>query len=358
MSDTTFKVLMAADASSFHTARFADELRRQGCTVRVISLEPGEIEHVSLRRRFPVSTVAYALAAREMARIIESFQPDIINAHYAAGYGFMVARLGRPRPPIVLHVWGSDILRVPARSWIGRRKVVAALRAAGAVVADSEYLAGAVRELVDVKRIEVISWGIEAKYLTQHKVDYHFSSPLRIIVPRMHEPVYNNIFILKALAEPIRSGQIELTVPDFGSRVGDFRREASRLTGDRVHYYQRCDRDEFIKLMASHDVYLSAAQSDSSPVSLIEAMALGLVPVVGDIPGVHEWLTEGSGYLFPVDNPDRLREIVGQLVDESGDAAVMRRANLNRVREHGLFEENMRRQIDLMRDVAGKRAGG
>ena len=331
---------------------------RQGCTVQVVSLEAGEIEHVSLRRRFPVSTVAYALAARELERTIESFQPDIINAHYAAGYGFMAARLEYPHPPIVLHVWGSDVLRVPARSWIGRRKVVAALRASEVVVADSEYLAGAVRELVDDKRTEVIPWGIEAKYLTQHKVDYHLSSPLRIVVPRMHEPVYNNIFILKALADLIAADRIELTVPDFGSRASDFRREAQRLTGDRVQYYRRCDRDEFIRMMASHDVYLSAAQSDSSPVSLIEAMALGLVPVVGDIPGVRDWLTDGSGYLFPVDNADRLREIVGQLVEEGGDAAAMRRANLNRVREHGLFEENMRRQIELMRDVAGKRAGG
>lgn len=42
-------------------------------------------------------------------------------------------------------------------------------------------------------------------------------------------------------------------------------------------------------------MYLSASRSDSTSLSLLEAMASGAVPVVGDIEGNREWIEDGAG---------------------------------------------------------------
>src|SRR4029079_13645664 len=42
------------------------------------------------------------------------------------------------------------------------------------------------------------------------------------------------------------------------------------------------------------EVYVSASRSDSTSQSLLEAMAAGALPVVSDIPGNREWVTDGE----------------------------------------------------------------
>ena len=46
---------------------------------------------------------------------------------------------------------------------------------------------------------------------------------------------------------------------------------------------------------AARDVYLSASRSDSTSLSLLEAMAAGALPVVSDIEGNREWVADGDG---------------------------------------------------------------
>ncbi len=353
-----FRVLVLADSRSFHTERFVAELKRQGVEVRLASLEAGEIEHVRLSRRGPVSTVAYRAAVGRVRKLVAEFAPDCISAHYAAGYGYLAAHLKRNRPPVLLHVWGSDVLVVPKKSFLHKRKVVSALKGADAIVADSAYLAEATEVLGAVQRPRVFAWGIEERHLGLHKSSYEPGQPLRVIVPRLHEPVYNNFFIVKALAEFIRDKQIEVTFPAFGSRYEDFRRRARKAVGGRVRYYEKLSRRDFLELMASHDVFLSAAKSDSSPVSLIESMALGLIPVVADIPGVREWLTEDSGIRFRQDDATELQAVFHELVTARDPHEAMRRRNLEKVKQEGIFEKNVAGQVEMMKELAERGRAG
>ncbi|MCJ7823876.1 MAG: glycosyltransferase, partial [Anaerolineales bacterium] len=63
-------------------------------------------------------------------------------------------------------------------------------------------------------------------------------------------------------------------------------------------------------------IYISASHSDGSSVSLLEAMATGLVCVVSDISGNREWITHGvDGYLFESGNPKSLMNTLRECVD-------------------------------------------
>lgn len=345
----SFRVLVLADSRSVHTARYVAELRRQNCRVLVASLEHGSLHHYHLKHRTPIKALHYLLAVFEIRALVRRFRPDVVNPHFASGYGFAAAMAGiKKNAGLLLHLWGSDILLVPHKSWLHRLKTKVALRAADCVIGDSEYLVEQADAIAGIRNKQVIFWGIEKEYTELHKSDYTLGRPLRIIVPRPHEAVYNNSFILKALTPLINDGKISLTFADSGNMVDKFKTEAARLVGDRLHFYPRLSRRKFLELMAEHDVYISAALSDSSPASLIEAMALGLVPVAADIPGVREWLSSSNGFLFDLTERRRLFEIVNDLAGSKDAHETMRLGNLQKVKDHAIFEDNVARTIDLM----------
>ncbi|MBU8932934.1 MAG: glycosyltransferase [candidate division Zixibacteria bacterium] len=346
------KILLLADSRSFHTERFAGELRRLGCRVLVASVERGRMLHFHLRPRGEVRTQHYIMSAFRARALLKRFKPDIINAHFASGYGFLASLMGHhPEVPYLLHVLGSDVLIVPHMSSLRRRKVRRALLTADCIVTDSDYLAEETSSLAPTRRIETIGWGVERAALDHHRVDYALGRPLRIIVPRGQEPVYNNSFIIDALKPLIREGKVKITFPASGSLLGEFRNRLSSLSDAGVLFYDRMPRCGFVPFMAGFDVCLSAAISDSSPTILIEAMALGLIPVAAKIPGVREWLSPDSGYLFNLGKPEELRHVIKKLISDNDPHTTMKQRNLEEVCNRGIFEENMVRQVELMRSL-------
>ncbi len=355
MNPQAFKILLLAKSSSFHTERFVPQLRRQGCRVLVASLERGNLHHFHLKPRGAHRVFHYLLAPLEIRRIIDRFQPNVFNPHHAAGYGFSaaLANIGK-QIPMVLNLWGDDILLAPKKSFLHKMKPLLALKAADCVIGDSKYLVAAAKELVPLASSRVIPWGIEEKYLAFHKQNYAFQNLLRIIVPRTQEKLYNNELIMKSLAPLVREGKVEITFTNFGSLAGKFRRQTYDIAGDKgVRFYDKMPRGEFLSFVVEHDIYLSASTIDSSPVSLIEAMALGLLPIVADNPGVREWLTPESGYLFKQHDPEDLLTLISQLLESQDPHHEMRRRNLGRVKRDALFENNVAEEISIMKELSG-----
>jgi len=308
-----------------------------------------------LRRRGMLRMLHYPLSSFELRRLTEKIRPDIINPHFASGYGFAAALArGGNTPPIVLHLWGSDILVVPHKSIFHRHKTAFALRAADLVVGDSVYLIQEAGRISKLNRTEVIPWGIEEHCLAFSRKHYAFSNPLRVIVPRHHERLYNNWFLLHSIAPLLREGVITVTFPAFGSLYELFRAEAEQLVSGGIEYYQKMPRDEFLAMMATHDVCLSGSLSDSSPASLIESMALGLIPVFGDIPGVREWLAPDSGFRFSLSDMTNLREIISDIARSHSSLEEMRLRNVLRVKKEAIFENNVADIITDMRELAGR----
>lgn len=352
MNVRAMRVLVLADSRSFHTERYLAELERQQCEAWLVSLEKGTMGHQLLKRRGPFRALHYPLAASEVRTILGSFQPDIVNPHFASGYGHLAAIALRGSDlPMMLHVWGSDILIAPKKTFLHRRKTRQALERADAVVGDSNFLLDEAARIGQLKSRHTITWGLEKKTLEHFPDRGSFVKPLRIIVPRPHQQVYNNQFILNALSNLVNDGQVELTFPDFGGELDSFKAAAATIVGDRLKFYPKLPRSEYLAYASDHDVFLSAALSDSSPASLLEAMGLGLIPVVGDIPGVREWMTPQSGYLFDLEDETSLAETISNLIDSEADHDLMRRSNRERIEQEAVFENNIAETIEIMREL-------
>lgn len=351
-----FRILVLADSRSFHTIRYVRELRTQGCRVVTASLEHGQLLHLHLKRVGSIAPLHYVFAISQVRKLIRRFKPDVVNPHFATGYGWLAARAySKHDPPILLHLWGSDILQVPHKSFLHRQKAVRALTSAQLVLGDSDFLINCAKQLSPLAKSQVIYWGMERKYLALWRPARELNHPLRIIMPRHHEPVYNNEFALRALAPMLDVGIVSLTVPDWGSLVGQFRSRCAELGLSKVNFYPRQSRDKFMSLLAAHDVYLSSALSDSSPASLIEACGLGVIPVCVDIPGVREWVSSESGFLVKAGNEESLRQAIGRILESPDNCGAMRRANHERVKREAIFENNVAQTITAMLSISGNR---
>lgn len=353
--DAQVRVLVLADSRSFHTERYVHALRERDCHVLLASLEKGGTHHFALKHRGFIGAFHYLLATTELIGLAKRFHPDIINPHFASGYGFTTALSQvRKAAPVLLHLWGSDILIVPHKSIIHRKKTAYALSHADFVIGDSQHILDQASKISKLPESTIIPWGIDRSLVELHKTDYSFNKPVRIIIPRPHEQVYNNAFLLRALADMVKSGRIELAFPDWGSRLGEFKQLARDLAVDRIEFYDKMNREQFLKYMCKFDIYLSGAISDSSPASLIEAMGLGLIPVSADIPGVREWLSFDSGYLYHSLQTSHLVETIEKIL-ANGEHESMRQKNLARVKREGIFETNIDQTLGIMRELILKR---
>ena len=355
MNDRRLRIMLLGDAKSFHLERYLSELKKQNCEVLLLSLESGYVPHVLLKSIGPFKFLHYYLSVSELKSKIREFAPDVVDAHYVSGYGHLAARaLKQSAVPLVVQMWGSDILIVPNKSWLHKRKVELALSECDIAIGDSDYL---ICEACKIKRPKLtanIQFGVEEQFLKLHKQSYELKKPLRVIVPRPHEPVYNNSFILNSAAGLLKDKRISISFPNFGSRLEDFKRQLEFLDCSNVELYDKKERAEFLSFMSEHDVYLSAAKSDSSPVSLIEAMALGLIPITADIPGVREWLSNENGFLFAQNDKNSLNKILSGICSAQNNYDEIRISNLLKVKERAIFEINVAERIAIMKRLVEK----
>jgi len=86
-------------------------------------------------------------------------------------------------------------------------------------------------------------------------------------------------------------------------------------TSSRVRFLGTKKHEEVIDLASEHDVFVLPTRWEGVPVALLEAMGVGLVPVVSRVEsGVGEILTDGvTGLMPPVRNPNAFAEAIAAL---------------------------------------------
>ena len=116
-------------------------------------------------------------------------------------------------------------------------------------------------------------------------------------------------------------------------------------------------QEQLAGLLRESDIYVSTSHSDSTSVSLLEAMACGAFPVVTDIPGNRDWVThEHNGLLFHPGDSAALAEC---LTRASGDKQLRERAaeiNIGVICDRAVWDNNMRRVEEAFMELVRPQA--
>lgn len=274
----------------------------------------------------------------QMRRILERFQPDIVDTHTAkAGMiGRSAALLHRPRP-VVVHTYHGHVLEGyfdPARTALYRNIERALGLASDALIGVSERT---VEDLVRLRiaprrKFRAIPLGLDLEPFTEpppgarervrSELGVTQDEVLFTLTGRL-VPVKRVDVALAALAQARRGGApARLAIVGDGELRGDLERRAAELgVGESATFLGY--RSDLTALTAAADAALLTSLSEGTPVSLIEASAAGRPAVATDVGGVAEVVAEGCGVLAPEGGVEAIAAGISQLAAEPELRAAM-----------------------------------
>ena len=357
------RVALLGDARQVHIHRWSRYLDEMGFDVLTLSLEP--VKGVSgFRRRIGVPSflpdfARYPLAAPAVRGALARFRPDVVSAHFVPNYGVIAALASRA--PWVLSTWGSDVMLLPEKSAFHMWRTRFVVGRAAYITSDAEVMTRRLIELgARADRVITFPYGVDrTAFFAAVAPDpgHNSAAGPSIVCNRKMEPVYNVSTLVDAFAAALPAFPgARLTLAGSGSQAralaGRVRTAgldpSVRFTGDVPH-------EKIPALLREHSLFVSLALSDTTSVSLLEAMACGLFPIVSDIPANREWIEDGvnGSVVDPRDAKAIARALVTAWEDRPLRAAAAKK-NAGLIETRADWYRNMSVVNDLFRKLAGR----
>lgn len=341
------RLLLLGNASQVHLQRWAEYFRDDGYEVLALSLEntdhfPTPFKNARIPAFLP-GFIRYPLAVPWVRNIISTFKPHIINAHFLPNYGLIAAIINRT--PWIFTSWGSDIMVLPERSFFHMKRTLYVLARASFITSDAEVMTKKLVELgVSPGRILTVPFGVDMSVFTFKEDDIPQDKP-RILSCRKLEKVYSVETVIDAFPAIKRTlPEARLTIAGDGSLKEKLigLAEASGC-GDDILFVGEVDHGKVPALLREHNLYVSTALSDTTSVSLLEAMACGLYPIVTNIAANREWIVDGTnGTRVEPGNGDGLAQAVIAAWNNATLRSEALSCNQEIIRERANWHDNMK----------------
>ena len=364
------RICFLADGSLIHTHRWIQYFAEKGHQIHLISTNEirfGPLDNVTIHRIIPVfqkrmQIISYFLdtftsifKARKLIRIIK---PDIVHAHFLTDYGLMGYFVHFPL--FVVTVWGSDILITPNKSLFFRIMAKLVLNAAKLITCDSDIARKeCLKYCKHPENVEIIQWGVDLSLFREKRRDHTKCITITVLSTRSASPLYNIDSIIRSIPYVIEKYQNVRYIIKFAvsNQESELQQLACSLNVTKYIEFvnKMIDYNEFPELLYSADMFVSVPSSDSSSVSLHEAMACGLPVIVSDIPANHEWITDGwNGYIVPVRKPEKLADAIIQLIEHPDLIQLFGERNAQIIRDRADREKHMAHMENLYEQLLVK----
>lgn len=370
------KVFFISAANSIHTVRWVNALSEK-YEVHLIYCNNHEQKidtinpDVILHKLFFNAPFGYYLNSLELRKLYKKIKPDIINVHYASGYGTL-ARISK-LDNVLLSIWGSDVYDFPNQSKIKKSILEKNVKHAKYFASTSNAMAEELKRKVDIADKEI--------YITPFGVDinkfYNFNLP--------KDENMLNIGTIKTLEEKYGIKYAILAVKKVKE---DLIKEGKKQIADSIKYYIYGDGSEkntLLKLIKDekleNDVFLmgkipnekvpealnkidifcvtSILNSESFGVAAVEAMACEVPVVATDVDGFKE-VTEDNvtGYIVERKNIDDIALALNKLINNSEIRKKMGKEGRKRVIQKYDWQKNVNDMIQIYEKISKRKSGG
>ena len=304
------KLALLSAGSSVHTIRWANGLVGRDIEVVLISAhDPLEIlDKRVIFEKLPVAApLGYFINVGSLKRILERHRPDILNVHYASGYGSL-ARL-TDFHPYLLSVWGSDVYDFPRKSIFHRQLVARNIRAADAIASTSRCMLKVTNSLYKHSETHITPFGIDPMLFTPESKapsgEFVFGT-VKVLAEKYGIDTLIDAFAILQRKYPQRNLALEITGSGPDQKVLEAL-AADRCVSGSVRFLGRVNHSEVPDRLHRLDVYvaLSRLDSESFGVAILEASSCGLPVVVSDVEGLMEVTEhEQTGLIVTRESPE------------------------------------------------------
>ena len=298
----------------------------------------------------------------KMRYLLWRIKPDVVHVHWA-GFAHPVARAWSG--PLVVTAYGSDIYRLAEQPNNVISQSVVGLNAANVITCDSEDLKQRIRELQgrDQNSIHVVQWGVDTKAFFPARPGRSLMSELNVTTqpvvfsPRHITPLYNQKMIISAFALVVKQVRGAVLILKHYRKDADYfqsvRAHIDDLgLADSVRFAGTVPYEKMAEFYRMAPITVSVPLSDATPMSVLEAMACGSVPVVSDLPSLREWIRDGwNGYLVSPQDSEALAQRIVHLLKHRDVANTYSGRNLQIIKEKASQDAHMAYMADIYHAV-------
>jgi glycosyltransferase involved in cell wall biosynthesis len=275
----------------------------------------------------------------------------LIHGHWALPSGLIAVAVGRLlKKPVVLTIHGSDARWALEKKGLFGALFAMTVKRADVVTAVSHNIADRIRVMgVDRQKVLVFPMGVPEAFFSFPEAGHlplEDQGTTTILSNRHLLPLYDIECLIRAIPHVVSTAdRVRFLIAGQGERK---RALEAMVRQSRVETWVRfcgpIDHVEMPGVLKSSHIYVSTSPADGTSVSLLEAMACGLFPIVTDIPANREWIRDGdNGFLFPPGNEGVLAEKVRIAIDDKSMRERAQAANIDLIRQGASWEEVGRR---------------
>lgn len=291
----------------------------------------------------------YGLSLPATRQLLRAIRPNLVHAHYAWGYGLLGA-LASPAP-LVVSLWGSDLLGSAGRSPLHAQAMKFVLRRADHVCATSRYMAVEAARYT-TKDVIVTPFGVDCELFRPRTSSA--SRHLTIGMVKLLTPGSGVGILLQAASRLAIPRPRLLVVGRAETRLWE---DAARALGiaDTAFFTGNVPPAQVPRLLQEMDVYVApSTHREGFGVAVLEAQACGLPVVASRIGGLPETVSdEVTGLLVPPGDVGALAAALDMLSRDERRRAEMGAAAREFVRNHFSWEK----AASLMDEVYARALG-
>ena len=287
-------ILVISDTDSPHTNMWVKYFINKGYKIDIISysdckIEGANVYHIKSRFR---GKFKYFETAWQVRRIVRKLKPDILHIHYITGRGLL--GLVANYHPLVISVWGSDVAICPNQSIFHRIVVKMITRMADVINSPSKHITIKLIKMRNRKeKIRTFQYGVETRSIDKIESASKNMNQIVIVSPRNWHPLLNVDKIIMAMSYVINEvDNIKLIV--VGKEDNKERIKYEKII--EVHSLSNCvelrgmiNKNNFYSLLKACDILISVPSTDGSPLSVVEGIYCGCIPILSDIEAYRGW---------------------------------------------------------------------
>jgi glycosyltransferase involved in cell wall biosynthesis len=257
-------------------------------------------------------------AGRDTAKLAAEIRPDIIHCHSsAAGFWTRLAVRGSTPTVFTAHGWGftPGAPRLRRIALLVAERLVSRLTARYICVSEQDGRLATRYGIAAPDKIAIIHNGVEP-----HGNDSRRSSldaKIRaVFVGRLAKPKEPELLLaaLSELPAPLRDAY-ELQIVGDGPLLPRLREFVLRNPA-KVRLAGALEREEVLKTLSESHVFVLTSRYEGFPISILEAMSMGLAVIASDVGGVREAVTPECGILIGRGDKEALKRALTRLGED------------------------------------------
>jgi len=329
------KLAFIAPASVVHTVKWVNGLLSYGFEVHLITqhkLREPINDKVIIHQLPYQGGKGYVLNALYLNRLLKKITPDIINVHYASGYGTL-ANLARI-PPYILSVWGSDVYEFPYKSVFHKWLIRANLKSATRLASTSHAMAKQICEFSpNLNDIAITPFGVNLAQFSPSKKVFIQENITVGVVKRMEEKYGLDILIKafqltreKLLEQKSEyADKLRLLIVGDGALTSELKEQIVNLKlsgiAQIVGAVPHAQVNDYINQI---DLFVVSSRIESFGVSVVEAAACERACIVSNVGGLPEVVVNGkTGFIVESEKPEAFSDALIYMIENQDVARDM-----------------------------------